>query len=317
MFDDYSIMGFHVDSPQKKNHNNNKDGFPLLKAKVMYFFYDAVSKTLPQHLAAYYKHTLLLSPHQVSVLVAARYFAQLFGSPVLGSIGDRLQTFRTILTTTLIALLVTYLVVPLVEPIDGFNCKQHLHGRQLINVTKHPNLQLHSQQHNNNVSDVAVVKNKLFENKHYYHGGLMYGLFYSWPFEAWAYEETDAITRKVFVTLLIVTLIGEFFASPGETFIDLYTLQALREEKNKLGQHIVFGVIGSTVLSMSFLLVKLQRHHNGDFCSEGHFIATTPYLFVVYAFTAVCIITSFFLYFRAPPYSGMLDFSLERSAFLI
>ena len=45
---------------------------PLLKAKLLYFFYEAIAKTLPAHLAAYYKHTLLLSPHQVSVLIAAR-----------------------------------------------------------------------------------------------------------------------------------------------------------------------------------------------------------------------------------------------------
>ena len=43
-----SVMG--VDLSARKNEDH-----PLLKAKLVYFFYEAISKTLPQHLAGYFE----------------------------------------------------------------------------------------------------------------------------------------------------------------------------------------------------------------------------------------------------------------------
>ena len=36
----------------------------------------------------------------------------------------------------------------------------------------------------------------------------MYGFFYSWPFETWAYEETDDITLKVRSLVVVVAIIA-------------------------------------------------------------------------------------------------------------
>lgn len=261
---------------------------PLAKAKVFYFFHTAISKSLPGYLASYYKHVLLLSPHQVSILVAARYFAVLFGSPVLGSIADRLNRFRNILVVTLLALLFTYLIVPIVEPIDGFNCKHHL-NKNNTNVTAkllRPHLE-HIK---------SIPKSQLDPIKGHYHSKLMYGLFYSWPFETWEYEETDYITKKVFITLLIVTLIGEFFASPSETFIDVYTIQTLKENSHRYGLQILSGRCGWIMVSGVFLLIQSRtKNYTQDFCYVGHLINSTPYLFIIYGMIFICIMVALLL----------------------
>lgn len=270
---------------------NMIDKNPLAKAKIMYFFYEAISKSLPGYLASYYKHTLLLAPHQVSILVAARYFAVLFGSPVLGSIADRLGRPRNILIVTLLALLATYLIVPIVEPIDGFNCKEHLHKHPIKNysiLTK--------------ASDASGGLYTAHPDplKGHYHNELMFGLFYSWPFEAWEYEETDGITKKVFVTLLVVTLVGEFFASPSETFIDLYTLQTLKSERDRLGLQILPGVFGWMIVSTVFIFLQSiqQSSYNKDFCLVGRVVDSTPYLFVVYGMILVCLLIALMLQYN-------------------
>ena len=54
---------------------------------------------------------------------------------MLGSIADKLNRFRNILIVTLLALLLTYLVVPIVEPIDGFNCLEHMERLNKTNMS--------------------------------------------------------------------------------------------------------------------------------------------------------------------------------------
>lgn len=117
---------------------------PLHKAKAFYFIFDAAVKTLPRHLGMYYKHTLLLSPHQVAMLLSVRPFILIFGSPFMGSIADRTNKFRHVILISLMTLLVTYILVPLVEPVEGFNCQEHVYfnhsgaiGGSSINLTSH------------------------------------------------------------------------------------------------------------------------------------------------------------------------------------
>lgn len=120
---------------------------PLHKAKVFYFIFDAVVKTLPRYLGMYYKHTLLLSPHQVAILLSVRPFTLIFGSPFLGGIADKTNKFRHVILISLVTLLVTYILVPLVEPAEGFNCQEHVHfnhsgrivgaGGNIVNLTNH------------------------------------------------------------------------------------------------------------------------------------------------------------------------------------
>ena len=56
------------------------------------------------------------------------------------------------------------------------------------------------------------------------------------------------------MTLLIVTLIGEFFASPTETFVDVYTLQTLHhDQRDKMGWQLIPGVVGWLVVNIVFI----------------------------------------------------------------
>ena len=72
----------------------------------------------------------------------------------------------------------------------------------------------------------------------------MRDLYYTWPFDMYEYAMTDDITSKVFTVILIITIVGEFFAAPAETFADLYTLRALGSKHNNFGWQILPGLLG-------------------------------------------------------------------------
>jgi len=276
--------------------NNN----PLFKIQIFYFFYEGATKSLPRYLGLYYKHTLLLSPHQVAVLLSARSFALLFGSPILGTIADKLNRFRNVLILCLFAYLITYFTVPFVEAVDGFNCKNH------FNDSKH----LQSVVLNNSLITREDGRFKVKIHKYnselkvdplgqHYHGNLMYDLFYTWPLETWEYLATDDITKNVFITLLVITIIGEFFASPSETIADLYTLQALGSEQRKYGLIIIPGLLGWVVVTLIFSIISNAKVDlKDDFCHIGHVTNYSPYLFVFYAMIFICIVMAFMLKFN-------------------
>ncbi|XP_066921684.1 major facilitator superfamily domain-containing protein 6-like isoform X2 [Clytia hemisphaerica] len=284
---------------------------PLHKAKAFYFLFDAAIKTLPRHLGMYYKHTLLLSPHQVAMLLSVRPFLLIFGSPVLGGIADKTNKFRHVMLISLLTFLVTYVLVPLVEPVEGFNCKEHVHfnhSANHINISTPVFHKLHKQIVSNGAR-VKVEVHKYYQmvneegtNNHQYDGNLMQDLYYTWPFDMYEYELTDDITQKVFNVILLITIFGEFFASPSETFADLYTLRALGSNHNRYGWQIISGLFGFFIVSIAFAAssdIRLQL--KDDFCHVGHVINYSPYLFVVYGLVGACILIAATFQYRLFP----------------
>ena len=292
---------------------------PLHKAKAFYFLFDAAVKTLPRHLGMYYKHTLLLSPHQVGILLSVRPFILIFGSPFLGSIADKTNKFRQFILLSLLTLLVTYILVPLVEPVEGFNCKEHVHfnhtGRtnadSLVNFTSHKlqkqvatnadrlNMRVHT------YYQMVEAEGGNPAGTHFYKGNLMRDLYYTWPLDIYEYEMTDDITAKVFTVILIITIVGEFFAAPAETFADLYTLRALGSKRNRFGFQILPGLFGFFIVSIAFaVMTNIRVTLKDDFCHVGHIINYSPYLFVVYALVGLCLLIAATFQYQLYPKPG-------------
>lgn len=282
------------------------DNHPLLKAKTFYFLFDAAVKTLPRHLGMYYKHTLLLSPHQVAVLLSIRPFILIFGSPFLGSIADKTNKFRHVILISLMTLLLTYVLVPLVEPVEGFNCKEHInhnHTAKKVNFTNPLHKQVES-----NKDRMQVRIHRYYQsieqegNTRLYNGNLMRDIYYTWPFDMYEYERTDDITEKLFTIILLITIIGEFFASPAETFADIYTLRVLESNRRVYGLQILPGMFGFFIVSVIFAVVSnIRLRLKDDFCHVGHIINYSSYLFVVYGLVIFCIILAATFKFKVYP----------------
>jgi len=294
----------------KETLSELNDNHPLYKAKAFYLLFDAAIKSLPRYLGMYYKHTLLLSPHQVAVLLSVRPFLLIFGSPFLGSIADKTNKFRPVILITLLAFLMTYILVPLVEPVEGFNCKEHIHFNHSL---RHLNLSKPNPLHKKveqNLDRMKVRVHKYLDmidsnGTDQYNGNLMRDLYYTWPFDIYEYATTDDITAKVFAVILIITIIGEFFASPAETFADLYTLRVLGSNRRLFGLQILPGLFGFFIVSIAFaaysnVRVKLKD----DFCHIGHVINYSSFLYVVYALIVVCIIIAATFHYKVYPQSS-------------
>ena len=290
------------------------DNHPLYKAKAFYLLFDAAIKALPRHLGMYYKHTLLLSPHQVAMLLSIRPFILIFGSPFLGSIADKTNRFRPVILISLLTFLVTYILVPLVEPVEGFNCQENIHFNHSIrhlnfsnfNLSK-PNPLIHKKvEPNRNVMRSRVHNYyemiEVNETTKLYSGNLMRDLFYTWPFDIYEYATTDDITAKVFTVILIITIIGEFFASPAETFADLYTLRVLDTNRRLFGLQILPGLFGFFIVSISFAAVSnIQLKLKDDFCHVGHIINYSSFLLVIYALIVMCIVIAATFQYKVYP----------------
>ena len=282
------------------------DNHPLLKAKAFYFLFDAAFKTLPRHLGMYYKHTLLLSPHQVAVLLSIRPFILIFGSPFLGSVADKTNKFRQVILISLLTMLLTYVLVPLVEPVEGFNCAEHINSNHTVKKVNFSN-PLHKLV-NNNEDRMQVRIHRYYQSveqkgsTRLYNGNLMRDLYYTWPFDMYEYARTDDITAKLFTTILIITIIGEFFSAPAETFADIYTLRALDTNRRLYGLQILPGLFGFFIVSISFAAVSnIRLRLKDDFCHVGHVINYSPFLFVVYGLIVLCIILAASFKFKLYP----------------
>ena len=171
------------------------------------------------------------------------------------------------------------------------NCKHHLGGRQLSakNFTTHYNVS-----HKSGGFHVTIHRYNSEVKTDHYHGNLMYDLFYTWPLDTWEYQKTDDITQTIFITLLIITVVGEFIASPSETFADVYTLQTLaNKDRDKFGLQLIPGLVGWLTISISFAVAtNLNVDLKDDLCHMGHVINFSSYMYVFYAMIFICMLVA-------------------------
>lgn len=133
----------------------------------------------------------------------------------------------------------------------------------------------------------------------------MRDLYYTWPLDMYEYEMTDDITAKLFTVILIITIVGEFFAAPAETFADLYTLRALGPKHNNFGWQILPGLLGFFILSISISVrTNIRLTLKDDFCHVGHIINYSPYLFIVYGLVGFCLLIAATFQYQTYPKPG-------------
>ena len=142
---------------------------------------------------------------------------------------------------------------------------------------------------------------QLSMDENYYHGGFLEDSLYSWPFSKSEYKVTGYLTRPLFITILIITLLGELIASPANTFADVYTLQTLGpEQSHEYGNQIITGVIGQGI--MSGILISLTHFKFMEEeapCLKGSVLNDKPFFYAFFVCIAASLsIASFFHFHR-------------------
>ncbi|PIK46045.1 putative major facilitator superfamily domain-containing protein 6 [Apostichopus japonicus] len=255
----------------------------LLVCKAFYFlFYGAYGSLFPL-LAVYFKQ-LGLSPFEIGILIGIRPFVEFCAAPVWGGLADTYKKAKFILLLSLFSWLVFTEAMAFVQP-EKPTCIEYdrMYNDALLQpLPLQPPQQLEDdvgqQTDFNRPADQLDIQKEDSgdddDDKKPSHYNMKY-------------------TRKTFLTLLFLVIVGEFFCSPTHTLTDSATLSYLGREKMKYyGRQRMFGSLGwgISMLAMGVLLDRTSVTRQG--CETEGEVVTRNY-FICFGSFAVLITAAF------------------------
>lgn len=255
----------------------------LLVCKAFYFlFYGAYGSLFPL-LAVYFKQ-LGLSPFEIGILIGIRPFVEFCAAPVWGGLADTYKKAKFILLLSLFSWLVFTEAMAFVQP-EKPTCIEYdrMYNDALLQpLPLQPPQQLEDdvgqQTDFNRPADQLDIQKEDSgddeDDKRPSHYNMKY-------------------TRKTFLTLLFLVIVGEFFCSPTHTLTDSATLSYLGREKMKYyGRQRMFGSLGwgISMLAMGVLLDRTSVTRQG--CETEGEVVTRNY-FICFGSFAVLITAAF------------------------
>eukprot|EP00794_Sanderia_malayensis_P003401 gene3401-3891_t len=215
--------------------------------------------------------------------MAARPVCLVFAAPLLGTVADKSNKYRPILLMCLAGYIITYGLIYGIEPSKALDCYEVLTARQTAG---------------NNT--LAQSSQRFVKQDDYYAGNLMEDSIYSWPFSPSEYNSTEAMTKNVFLTMLMLTIIGELFSSPAFTFADVYTLQTLEDDTTSYGYQILPGAVGTGIVSGILILLTHSRLMKvSDPCEKSLVLSDKPFFITFLVFIALSLIIAIFFNYHS------------------
>lgn len=261
----------------------------LLISKVFYFFFYAAYGSLHPLLAVYYKQ-LGMSASRSGLLVGIRYFIEFCSAPFWGVVADRFKKGKVVLLFSVLCWLMFNCGIGFVKPAEMI-CEEK--GASLTTplppaVTVQP--QENVTQPSNSTNHTRSRRNIL--ELHVEHSHVLHRLersvdanittTYS-PFNllnttqlvpnttlqtttssAPAPEKEYQIiynrdqVESIFLLILLVIIVGEFFSAPAVTIVDTVTLQYLGKARDRYGLQRMWGSLG---WGLAMLLVGIWIDH--------------------------------------------------------
>uniref|UniRef100_A0A3Q4HDT3 Major facilitator superfamily domain containing 6a n=1 Tax=Neolamprologus brichardi TaxID=32507 RepID=A0A3Q4HDT3_NEOBR len=261
----------------------------LLISKVFYFFFYAAYGSLHPLLAVYYKQ-LGMSASRSGLLVGIRYFIEFCSAPFWGVVADRFKKGKVVLLFSVLCWLMFNCGIGFVKPAEMI-CEEK--GASLTTplppaVTVQP--QENVTQPSNSTNHTRSRRNVL--ELHVEHSHVLHRLersvdanittTYS-PFNllnttqlvpnttlqtttssAPAPEKEYQIiynrdqVESIFLLILLVIIVGEFFSAPAVTIVDTVTLQYLGKARDRYGLQRMWGSLG---WGLAMLLVGIWIDH--------------------------------------------------------
>jgi MFS family permease len=255
-------------SPSKRLFHINRK---LLVSKIFYFFYwGAVGSFLPL-LGVYFKQ-LGMSPSQSGTLVGCRPMVEFVSAPMLGSLADKLDRRKTLLLFSLVSWISFTFSFAFIKPAP-VSCKKYfLLTKNVSEISKHATLELRDFLGPRTATKTLPPEPKAKNSLVFSPSGV----------------------HQVFLVLLFLTIIGEFFSAPAITLADSATLQLLGDEKDKYGRQRLWGSFGwgTAMFVLGFVIDKIKGY---EVCGEVVSNNYTPafYFFVVLMSCALLVATRF------------------------
>lgn len=261
----------------------------LLVSKVFYFFFYAAYGSLHPLLAVYYKQ-LGMSPSRSGLLVGIRYFIEFCSAPFWGVVADRFKKGKVVLLFSVFCWLVFNCGIGFVKPVE-IKCEEKGVSPPTSTplTTTHPQgtftLSNNSTNHTRNQRSVADLPK--FTDFQY-----SYSIFHQYERRAeintsapFTQPNTTELTpnstittttppfstskeyqiiynqdqvESIFLLILLVIIVGEFFSAPAVTIVDTVTLQYLGKSRDRYGLQRMWGSLG---WGLAMLLVGIWIDH--------------------------------------------------------
>lgn len=266
----------------------------LLVSKIFYFFFYAAYGSLHPLLAVYYKQ-LGMSPSRSGLLVGIRYFIEFCSAPFWGVVADRFKKGKVVLLFSVFCWLVFNGGIGFVRPVE-MKCEEN--GASLTTVAAPPttttpppvlltftNNSTNHTRSRRSVVDLPEFPNLLhssFNVLHRYERSTEINTTSarltapngteltpnattttttspaSAPKKEYQIVYNQDQVESVFLLILLVIIVGEFFSAPAITIVDTVTLQYLGKARDRYGLQRMWGSLG---WGLAMLLVGIWIDH--------------------------------------------------------
>lgn len=249
----------------------------LLISKVFYFFFYSAYGSLHPLLAVYYKQ-LGMTPSQSGLLVGIRYFIEFCSAPFWGVVADRFKKGKVVLLFSVLCWVVFNCGIGFVKPADmscvskdptaepptnstnytqsGNRTRQRryliedLYSSQTLLDAYEPHSRYVRSANVNTTSDVSTSANSATESPR--------TSTTTWKSTSTTAKLKDYIivfnkeqVDTIFLLILLVIIIGEFFSAPAVTIVDTVTLQYLGQHRDRYGLQRMWGSLGWGIAMLS------------------------------------------------------------------
>lgn len=242
----------------------------LLVSKIFYFCYwGAVGSFFPL-LGVYFKQ-LGMNPSLSGILVGCRPMVEFFSAPLLGTLADRLDKRKVLLIFSLICWVSFTFSFAFIQPAPVTCRKYFVLTKNVSKITKGETSEVQKFLQPNTPNEA--------EPKFKAKSSLVY--------------DPEGV-HQVFLVLLFLTLVGEFFSAPAITLADSATLGMLGENKELYGKQRLWGSLGwgTAMFLLGFIIDSMKGVEMcGEIISQNYTIGF--YSFVVFMSCALIVATRF------------------------
>uniref|UniRef100_A0A3P8V300 Major facilitator superfamily domain containing 6a n=1 Tax=Cynoglossus semilaevis TaxID=244447 RepID=A0A3P8V300_CYNSE len=302
----------------------------LLISKIFYFFFYAAYGSLHPLLAVYYKQ-LGMSPSRSGLLVGIRYFIEFCSAPFWGVVADRFKKGKVVLLFSVLCWLFFNCGIGFVKPASMKCVEVNTAPTTTLMPIPTTFAQSNETQNGNETQDGNSTDstNHTRSRRSYLHSS---GFYQALEFSSYYRRKRDTDTNttsptfeppnttttasptpnpdheivynedqveNIFLIILLVIIIGEFFSAPAVTIVDTVTLQYLGKVRDRYGLQRMWGSLG---WGLAMLLVGIWIDHThikvdmeGEGCSlpEYHNYLIAFIVFSVLMSMAFIVATQF------------------------
>uniref|UniRef100_A0A3B5B8K3 Major facilitator superfamily domain containing 6 n=1 Tax=Stegastes partitus TaxID=144197 RepID=A0A3B5B8K3_9TELE len=318
----------------------------LLISKVFYFFFYAAYGSLHPLLPVYYKQ-LGMSASRSGLLVGIRYFIEFCSAPFWGVVADRFKKGKAVLLFSVLCWLLFNCGIGFVKPAEmqcveiggsptttlpnstnPSNSTNHTRSRRsFLDLPGLPQLLdsyvgvLHRLRRSDDANATSAPLDPA-DTTQLVHNTTLQTTTTPSPTSK---KELQIVYNKdqvetIFLLILLVIIVGEFFSAPAVTIVDTVTLQYLGKARDRYGLQRMWGSLGWGV---AMLLVGIWIDHThisveieGAGCDPPNYLHDYRIAFIVFGvLMAVALIVATQFYFeKGGDYQQELPEVVEDSA---